>query len=344
MPSSVTASVVDAAATERCRSGPVFICGRQYSGNTLMTLIFQRMPGCFAITDEGNFFEHRHWVDRMGSGVQRAQWMAHNLKLDDPKLVDATARWLADWVIEHPNADGLATYREAMRYLTETTGNAFWAQKATSYAFYALEILSCMPDARMIYLLRNPFDLCASAKRRTYEREAVVSRTLGWNGGVNMIERAVVEFPGRIHVVKYEELVHDPRQSTESLCCFLGVPYREDLLEVPHINPSEDHFKVVPGSQGINQSRLYYYMNELSPTEIVAVEMLAAKALLRKHYPDLPHNTMVKSITSQLAAVWRIASGLCIYSIDRVRWARRTNTSFIRRTFRRLRAMKGRRN
>ena len=321
-------------------AGPLFICGRQYSGNTLMTLIVQRMPGCFALTNEGVFFEHRYRVDKIAGDAPRAEWVANNLKLKNAVLTKQTLAWLTAWVQQHPKADGLSLYREAMRFLTETTGNRFWAQKATSYVYYAREILTSIPDARMIYLMRNPFDICTSSMRRPYEVESIVGRTVGWNGGVRTIEQIASGFPGRIHIIKYEDLVTDPQPPIEALCTFLGVRFTSELLEVPHINPSENHFKVIEGSKGINASRLYYYMNLLSRSDIAAVQMLAAKDLLRKYYPTLPHNTQPLSTGARCVGLWLIFTGLLRYGIDRIRWARRMNSSFIRRTYRRLIALR----
>lgn len=49
-------------------------------------------------------------------------------------------------------------------------------QQATSYIFYAQGILRLMPDARFLYLLRNPYDICASEKCRAPRKGS----TLGW--------------------------------------------------------------------------------------------------------------------------------------------------------------------
>lgn len=321
-------------------SGPVFISGRQYSGNTLVTSIIQRIPGCFAIRNEGEFFERRYVFDHIADDAERARCVVNNLKLSDEQLTTQAGEWLTSWVRAHPQADALAIYRETMRFLTETTGNQFWAQKATSYVFHAREILISMPDARMVYLMRNPYDLCASSKRRLAEVESVVGRTLGWNAGVKMLERADRQLPGRIHMLKYEDLVTDSQRPVQALCEFLGVSFSADLLDVPHVNPSENQFKVVEGSKGINKSRLFYYIDELPKSEVAAVGMLASTELLDKYYPDLPHRSDRVGSGARLVAVWRIIFGLFCYAVDRVRWARKMNISLVRRTCRRLMALR----
>lgn len=324
------------AAPGRLPPGPVFVSGRQHCGNTLVTTLLRGISGCFALTNEGTFFEHRHALDRMPDAARRAAWIGANLKLPSDEHAQPLAAWLGERARDNPDAAALALYRAAMDFLTERTGNRFWVQKATSYVFFAEEILTDMPDARLIYVIRNPFDLCASAKRRWPRRERVIRWGVSWKHGLRVIRRLAAQFPDRVHILRYEDLVWDPDQTVRKMCAFVNVEYDPRLLDVPHINPSENPYKVVAGSRGINRSRLYYFLDHLSPAEIAAVRMLIPCSQLETYYRELPGMEGSTTAAARLGACGLMAAGALRYTWDRVQWARSQGVSPIRYIARRL--------
>lgn len=315
----------------------VFVSGRQHSGNTLVTLLLGRMDGCFAIEEEGIFFEHRPLLDRQADVVARGRWIAGHLKLADAQLAERGVEHLAAWSAGHRDADGLAQYREVMRFLTERAGKRFWAQKGTSYIFYGGEILRDMGEARLVYLVRNPYDVCASKRRRGKWEERLVGWSVSWNKGLRLALGLSEAHPGRVLLLRYEDLARDPEGAARRLCDFVGVPFRADYLDVPHINPSENKYRVVAGARGINRSRLFYFREHLPPREIAALDMLIDRELLARFYPELPHRPGDAPLTSKLAALGLIAKGPAHYGIDKVRFSLRHGGPLAARTLQRLR-------
>lgn len=326
--------------------GPVFIAGRQHSGNSLLTMMIRQLPGCFAIVQEGTFFSNRWRGDGIADDAERARWAAESMRLDDDantdrpeemaRLATDARQWLPDWVANHPGADALTLYREGMRRATEVSGNDYWVQKATGYIFYAREILRDMPDARIIYLIRNPYDISASILRRQ-EAEALVGPSVAWNRGLRIACELHEQHPDRFRPIRYESLVTDPEQTAREICEFLGLPYDASILDVPHINPSEAKYQAIQGSRGINKSRLNYYPTILSKAQIAAVSLVVNQSLLGRYYTDLPHQQTPQRWRDRAMAPLLVAKGFVAYAISRVQFARRLNDPLIRRTLRRLR-------
>ena len=303
--------------------GPVFISGRQHSGNTLMAFIFDRMNDCFSIDEEGVFFPHRRRLDGMKDPVVRATWIASHLKLrDQDPLAQEAVDHLAEWARIHPKAPALEQYLEVMRFVTERAGCRFFAQKGTAYIFHGREILDSIPNARFIYLLRNPYDVCASKKRRRPERERIVGWVLSWNKGIRLVEAMKRAEPDRTLLIRYEDLVQDPKPAIEEICRFVGVPFEEEMLNVPHVNPSDAKFQVVEGSKGINQSRLFYYVDRLHPAEVAGIDLLVAKQKLHAYYPDLPHLRNRISLWNRIGAVGLVLVGFPWYLRSKIRFSK----------------------
>lgn len=296
-----------------------------------------RLTGCFAIEKEGEFFERRSALAAEPDPRIRVRLVVRSLKLEDHDLAMRLEAHLLAWVEQQPQrADPLAIYREAMAFATHAARAWYWVQKATSYIFYIDEILRDLPDARVIYLLRNPYDVCASKKQRNVREERLVGWAMSWNKGLRLAQRAALMAPDRVHLMLYEDLVAQPQTQAQALCAFLGLPFEPVMLDVPHINAAEHKYQVVPGSRGLNASRVCRYVSLLSPAEMAALDVLLDDRLLKRFYPGLPHDRTSRGWRVRLAAWTLIAVGPLRYAADKIRAARKDDMPLIRRTIHRL--------
>lgn len=315
MPDALGVNTVDMTARVAdgdCAPG-VFVCGRQHSGNTMLASLLGRLDGYVSTLNEEMLFECRPMLDTLPDAAARAQWVGRHLNLDQPQLESRIGEALCAWANAHPSADALAVFQKAAALCAELTGNRCWARKATSYIFHADIILREMPNVKLIYLLRNPFDLCASVKRRHSEREHVVGPVLSWSSGTLTALRYEREYPDRFHVIRYEKLVNSPEEKIRRLCKFLGVHYDPSLLDVPQINFSDKPYELASDQRGFTASRIYGYMKHLTPAEILAAQMLCNRGLLERLYPQLPHQEMQWPLVTRFKAIGLIAAGWVRY-------------------------------
>ena len=301
--------------TETGSIGPLFISGRQHSGNTVVTMIFGQVPDCFAANVEGWFFEHRGLVEKIRDPAKRARYIVDILRLEDTALAERARQWLVRWHCEHPDAASIDVYRQAMQFVTAGTGKRFWVRRATSYIFYGEQILSLMPEARMLYLLRNPYDVCASKKRRNPREDRFLGWVVSWNRGLRLATGLKQRYPDRFRIVRYEDMVTTPVETMRGIFDFAGVPFQERYLDVPHVNRSEAHETRTSKTRGLNPSRVYYYRGILSPAEIAAVDMLVWKQALQEQYPDLPHRRGAYAPGTRLKALGLLAVSPLRYGV-----------------------------
>jgi hypothetical protein len=328
-----------ASGNEGARLPGVFVIGRQHSGNTVMTTLIGRMRGCFMIDDEGVFFEHRGPLRAMASAVERAAWVGANLRIREAELAKRVEEELLAWAGEHREANEIEVYRQAMAIAARLTSNRFWVQKATSYITMGEEIIESMPESKMVYMMRNPYDLFASVRRRLSSRGVLVGVGVTWNIGVRIAQRLHQEHPDRMHIIRYETLVSEPELIVRKLCEFLGEAYDASLLDVEHVNPSENRYQVVEGRRGFNKSRLYYYANNLSKAEIAAMDSLADQKLIRTHYPDLPHLGQAAGAWVRLKAWWLIVCSCVQYPLIVIVRSRRSGLNVRQYLSRRVKSL-----
>ncbi|MCH8822779.1 MAG: sulfotransferase [Planctomycetes bacterium] len=306
-PTSQLEPAINKANTDQLEIGPLFICGRQHSGNTVTACVFERVANCLSVNVEGLFFEQRSLIDRIKDPTERAKRLVDLLKFEDEELADRTKHWLIDWQNKTPDASALDCYCQAMQFATLDSGKEFWVRRATSYIFYAQEILTLMPKARVLYLLRNPHDVCASKKRRNSKRDRYLGWVISWNRGMRIALDLEKKFPDRFLMKRYEDMVSMPEQVFKEIFNFMGLPFSEDYLNVPHVNRSEKEYTRTSEKRGFNASRLYYYKEVLKPVEIQVVDMLTWKEPMNEYYPDMPHRDDVISLSTRILALLTVA-------------------------------------
>lgn len=319
--------------------GPIFIAGRQHSGNTVLSVMFQRVPSCYAQIDENSTIEHLSSLDAM-EGERRVRATHELLKIEAEGQAGPALEHLLRYAQANPGVDALGLYLEGMRFVTEAVGALFFVQKATSYVFYGRTILDRIPRSKLIYMSRNPYDIAASKKRRKIRREFVWNTMYSWNKGTRIAEQLTRESPERVRIVRYEDLVTEPERTVRSVCDFAGVDFDPSFLDVPHVNRSETGYSLQGEGRGLNRSRVFYYADNLSPSEIRAMDSLADAKLISALYPELPHWKEGRRgrTGNALASAWLRASGPPLYFLESMT-ARPTNARhMLARTWQRLRA------
>ncbi len=318
--------------------GPIFISGRQHSGNTVTAYIFGMVPDCYSANVEGWFFEHRRLVEKIKDPAKRAAYVVDLLRLDDAALAERTRDWLVRWHREHPDAPSVDVYRQAMKFVTASSGKRFWVRRATSYIFYAQDILTLMPEARILYLLRNPYDVCASKKRRDPKQDRFLSWVVSWNRGLRVALKLQEAYPNRFLIVRYEDMVAKPVETFRAIFDFAGVPFQARYLDVPHVNRSEAHQTRTSETRGLNPSRVYYYTGILSPAETVVLDILVWKEKVLEYYPDLPRCQGEPRLSTRIKALGLLATSAFSYAARQVRLFFRHDSAWrLRRLLRRVR-------
>jgi len=98
----------------------------------------------------------------------------------------------------------------------------------------AEKILREMPNAHFVHVVRNPWSAYADTKKRPVPL-SLAQYLAGW--GINQYSALVGRqlFPKRLHIVRFEDLVADPRGTLGGLCRELGLA-QADSLATPSWN------------------------------------------------------------------------------------------------------------
>lgn len=151
-------------------------------------------------------------------------------------------RWTKQAIDEFLNnyAEGDCTYLEAWRKWAGTIYNAaiqksgkkYFIDKTPRYFFIIPELFKLLPDAKFIFLLRNPLAVLAS-ELTTYVKEDWDVLSL-FNPDLmqapELILKGIEQLKDKAITIHYEELVQNPEENIARLCLQLGIKFNKDML------------------------------------------------------------------------------------------------------------------
>ncbi|MBA2570692.1 MAG: sulfotransferase [Chloroflexi bacterium] len=135
-----------------------------------------------------------------------------------------------------------------MRTYADVKGKPLIGEKTPAHLGYVETLLDWYPDARVIHMLRDPRAIYVSELRRRTERAVTVPYrqlvrvpflfrafllnqvALTWAEAVGRHRTLVHRYPDRYRLVRFEDLVRDPRSTLEGLLDFLGLEWEEEIL------------------------------------------------------------------------------------------------------------------
>jgi hypothetical protein len=210
---------------------------------------------------------------------------------------------ISDKVSENPRKDKVlheikdkraATFLDVLKcflelYSLEREGSV-WGFKTPRNEFWANDLLLKWENVKFIHVIRDPRDVFSSLKKynnininfslnpiihksaELVDREVKVWR----NEWVESFRKGMVNkkrHENRYKIVKYEDIIKEPKVEAKKLCNFIGIEYEKDMMRLndhPGWEGNNSSFK--KGKRGIHQSSLSKYRKRLSNSEIYYVE------------------------------------------------------------------------
>jgi len=199
-------------------SEPIFIVGMPRSGTTLLERI---LAGSSTVLPAG---EMHHFAAALVGAVR--QKLGRN-ETSRRELVYSSATL-------EPSRLG-ADYLERTRPRTGATTH--FTDKMPLNYLYCGSICRALPDARILHLVRHPFDVCYAMFKTlfqqgypfSYDLREIADYYLGYRKLMDHWHRA---HPGKIMDVNYEDLVKQPRPTAMRVFDFCSLPWQDDVLDI----------------------------------------------------------------------------------------------------------------
>jgi hypothetical protein len=201
---------------------PIFLLSMPRAGSTLVQRVLAAHPDVETVAEPWIFLPHAYALRERGIAAEYTHPIA--------------VRAVREFVDRFP--DGVVGYREALRsfvldlYERAAPGpGRYFVDKTPRYHFVVEELFATFPDARFVFLWRNPLSVVASIVETWCRGRWNVDRWRADLLGLARLVDASVEHADRSITVRYEDLVAGSREPWARLFGSLDLSFEPELLE-----------------------------------------------------------------------------------------------------------------
>jgi hypothetical protein len=297
----------------------IFIVGVSRSGTTLTRRILDRHSRIGIATENhylGHLLAWegaRHYFRRLGdlnddATVRRLVDLVYSADFQRRSRLRELSpfwRWLTERV---PRADIEARllasdrtergiFEAFLRIYADRRGKAIMGEKTPAHLAYVETLLAWFPEARVIHCLRDPRAIYVSELRRRAEDPAsvpyrqlvhvpavlaafvVLQVSWAWAAAVHRHRTLSRRFPGRYHLLRFEDLVTAPQATLAGLCAFLGVTIEPLMFEQKVTSKG-----ALVGETGFDEGAADRWRAQIGSTALRTIERLLGHRLSEMGY------------------------------------------------------------
>lgn len=268
--------------------GPVFVAGMERSGTSLLFALLGSHPD-IAMTRRTNLWRYvyRQYGDL--SDAAALDHCLHTLRRYKRLVVldldfEALRRSFREGPATYPRLFELMWLQVAAR-----EGKPRWGDKSLMTERFASLIFASYPGARILHMIRDPRDRFASVQARWGNRlGGVGAGTAEWMQSAQLGLSNQASFPGSYRIVRYEDLVSEPRETLEELCKFIDASWSDDILGMRNAGS----FRVEGGNSSygarqpgaISTDSIGRYRSVLRSSQIEFIDLTAGGTMQRLGY------------------------------------------------------------
>ncbi|MCU1429180.1 MAG: sulfotransferase protein [Actinomycetia bacterium] len=242
--------------------GPIFIVGTMRSGSTLLRLVLDAHPD-LAIGVETGFMRSVDGIITVPGFLFGDRWYErHGLALSDLEARIA------------------AFYDAIFRDHAHALGRARWGEKTPFHVWHLERMARLFPDARFVVIVRH----AGGAATSLYEwRHDFTTQLHDWVSENHEILRRAPALGDRLCLLRYEDLLTDPRGVLQELLPFAGLSWSDDVLRHHEVHAARGNVEPVEGgsepTRPIDPARAWGWREKLDAPARAQVEAIAGETL-----------------------------------------------------------------
>jgi len=213
----------------------IFIVGSERSGSNLLRSLLGNHSAIEAPVDP-HYFDAWYGALRFYGDLRDESNMRHLLA----DMLEYANHPFNDWGLETTAEELLAKHGprcfldafDAL-YLEQAARHAKtgYLCKGNHIFNYAFQVKAHWPDAKLLYLYRDPRDHCASWKEKPLHLKTVFDAVVKWEREQRRCLQLVKSHGIDMHFVSYEELIADTPQVMARVLTYCGLPVEEACFE-----------------------------------------------------------------------------------------------------------------
>ena len=208
----------------------IFLVGAPRSGTNILQSVLASHPKITSFP-ETKFFHHL-WDDRLTQKLPDRLREFFYEEVCRPDLFDKSQVYSGQ-----STSDRITWFVGILDRLAREEHNEIWLEKTPEHVYYVQDIISYLPQAKFIHIVRNPLDTVASMRKAT--QDSLNNATWGGEWTLQFcVERwkraALINNYFRNDkkhlLIRYEDLLEDKVKILSRCCYFIDVAYDPEML------------------------------------------------------------------------------------------------------------------
>lgn len=275
-------------------SAPIYITGTFRSGSTLASQIVNAHPDVSLTYDSVKFLRFCHGkydpiqepsnlrslVNEVHNRINERHGMSINIDAVVSKfsiLNDYTYACVYDELMRNASFYGKRT--------------SIWGEKVNLSWRSIPEFYEMFPNGRVLHIIRDPRGVLSSWRSFTHAPGTdYLDMVFNCIDSMQYAERYREQFASkRYHVIRYEDLVRDPREEVELLCQSLELEFHSDMIDVAKFtdragNPWKSNSEFDGKVEGISDAAVATWKTKLADWEVEFIEYFCGEVMSQYNY------------------------------------------------------------
>ncbi len=299
-------------------TNPIFVIGHPKSGTSLMTALLDSHPELLVLSEESDFYLNI-WplANLLNLEWRRSQEEKVQLMMDHITGVSHIKNYFRGSVEKDISGNfdynhfankffreklfeeikNIRKYdrRQLLLSILKAYGEAYektfktsslskpWVEKTAKNTWHIDAMLEDFPDARFIFIYRDPRDNYVSFKKKLGEEMNAIRFAKSWNEASMNSEKIKKD---QIIFIKYEDLVQQPEAEMKAIASFLGIQYLDMLTQPSKMGiawKGNSMFGVK--SKSVSTENFGRYKKIISQEDLAILESFCHQQMKEMEYP-----------------------------------------------------------
>ncbi len=274
--------------TQEGPHSPAFLLSTERSGSNLLRSILHAHPDVAAPHPLETAYPWRNMAPPIALSRRQRRAMCRDVLVNKNysfhPLVDGLSVGAVHERVEAAEEKSFLTVQEALYgEYADTVEASTWVSKDPSQWDYLDALLSYYDDPRFVYLVRDARDVVLSFANSNVGEYHPYFAATRWRDEQSRGREFLTEHEGRVHLVRYRDLLQDPETEVRAVCDFLDLPFAERMLyyyntaEAQQASEQAGAFENL--SVPIKSDNYDKFRDAMAPEDVRLVEAVAGEEL-----------------------------------------------------------------
>jgi hypothetical protein len=207
---------------------PVFVVGMPRSGTTLVSALLDAHPD-LAILPETHFYTRCRREETGETAAAVWDRLQQQPGFQDAAFTAEEKEQIRSRV--PPGGAPADLLRAVGTAYAERAGASAWGEKTPDHLAHLDRMRTEFPDGVYLGIVRDARDVCLSLQGLPWNRDTVMESAWTWRRYQEMLRDHRKQAPERVRIIRYEDLLAQPRETLRSILTWLEAPASADRID-----------------------------------------------------------------------------------------------------------------